>query len=96
MLLLVLKNGEVVNTVLVPEGWPYIEDAWQPPEGCTAEPDIGQDYPRISRTLSEERQLEALQVKALEDMMLYLSTQGDTPQSVKDLAANILSRRQRG
>ena len=31
----IIKDGKVLNSVLVPEGWPDIENAWQPPEGTT-------------------------------------------------------------
>ena len=31
--LAVIKDGVVINTILVPEGWPNVENAWELPTG---------------------------------------------------------------
>lgn len=44
----VISNGKVINTIVLPDGWPNVPNAWPVPEGCEVvisnEAAIGDDY----------------------------------------------------
>ena len=44
----IIENGKVVNTIVLPDGWPNVPNPWPAPEGCevveSAAAGIGETY----------------------------------------------------
>src|SRR3990167_8870205 len=86
--LAVIKDGVVINTILVPEGWPNVENAWELPTGTqgvlTNEVGIGDTFdgqkfakvppkPKLPElTIEELSQKKTLTEKEKDRLLKYL------------------------
>lgn len=90
----VIKDGRVVNTVLLPEGWTGKRDDWQPPEGSeiifSENAGLGDGYdsgkfyqiqkaPKPEATIEELAQKKNLTDKEEDQLLRYLLEQVKKP-----------------
>jgi hypothetical protein len=83
-------EGQPINRVVVPEGWPNVRNAWQPPEGCTTIPDTEQS---VVPVLSAEQNAD-LEKVAIRELLTFMATHPDAPKSVKDFAESLSKNRE--
>lgn len=80
--LVINKDGQLVNRVVMESTWTGAPGEWQPPEGCRVEEDHGQKYPVYIPPMD----LAVLEAKAITALLQYVALMPDAPEEVKAFA----------